>query len=55
MIWKIYINYGTQEEFDLVEQLSFNTKKEAEQWCKNHRYPLKCVMKESEYNCLKSN
>ena len=51
--WKIFINVGTLYEFALTESLSFESRKKAEYWCKDHNYPRKCVMRESEYNEMK--
>ena len=48
-MWKIYINYGTSKEFETINGLTFKTKKEASAWAKEHKYPLKCVMRENEW------
>lgn len=53
-MWKIYINYGTQAEFDLTESNTFKTKKEACAWAKEHGFPQKCVMRLENYDTRKS-
>ena len=52
--WRIFIDYGTEREFDLTESVSFKTKKEAEKWAKQNEYPNKCVVREEEYNSLRA-
>ena len=48
LMWTIYINYGTQSEFDIIASQSFKTKKSASVWAKEHGYPQKCVMRTEE-------
>ena len=48
-MWKIYVNYGRQEELNMVNELAFRTKKEACEWAKENGYPAKCVMREEEW------
>lgn len=43
-MWGIYINYGYPSEFQTLQNLRFDTKKEAIEW-NNGKYPLKCIMK----------
>lgn len=52
--WRIFIDYGTKHEFDLTEGVSFQTKKEAEKWAKQNKFPNKCVVREEEYNSLRA-
>ena len=47
-MWTVYINYGTRNEFDLINSQTFKTKKEATEWAKEHGYPQKCVMRTEE-------
>ncbi len=49
MKWKIFINYGTQSEFDKVEPLEFENKKSAQEWAKANGFPYKCVVKKEDY------
>lgn len=60
-IYKIYINYGTTEEFETLANLTFNGKKEAIAACKNGiilpsgekvTFPQKCIVTESKWNEL---
>ena len=47
-MWTVYINYGTQSEFELIKAQEFKTKKSASVWAKEHGYPQKCVMRVEE-------
>jgi hypothetical protein len=51
--WKIFINYGTREEFHILDERVFKSRWEAERFCKSNplgqHYPLKCVMREEEW------
>ena len=51
--WRIFINYGTEKEFEKTEKQEFNTKSEAKKWCKENGYPYKCIVKQEEYETLK--
>jgi hypothetical protein len=60
MKWGIYIEYGTEKEFEAVRKAKFPSKKRAIYWCQNpsqnktgYHYPIKCVMRIEEI--LKSN
>lgn len=52
MKWGIYIDYGTEKEFEVSRNAKFPTKKMAIDWCKNnnmgYQYPQKCVMRIEE-------
>lgn len=48
-MWKIYINFGWKEEFELADSQSFKTKKEACEWAVANGFQLKSVMRENEY------
>lgn len=52
MKWGIYIDYGTEKEFDAARNAKFPSKKMAIDWCKNnntgYHYPQKCVMRIEE-------
>lgn len=51
--WKIFIEYGEQREFDVLDEKVFETKKQATEFCKSNplglQYPLKCIMREDEW------
>ena len=51
--WKIFIEYGEQREFDVLDEKVFETKKQAAEFCKSNplglQYPLKCIMREDEW------
>lgn len=55
--WKIFINYGTQEEFRILDEKVFESRRKAEHYCNSnplgHHYPLKCVMREEEWKEMK--
>ena len=36
MKWGIYIDYGTEKEFEVSRNAKFPTKKMAIEWCKNN-------------------
>ena len=46
-MWGIYVNYGYPSEFQILQNLRFDTKKEAIKW-NNGKYPLKCIMRVSD-------
>ena len=46
-MWGIYINFGYPSEFRILQNLMFNTKKDAIKW-NNGKYPLKCIMRVSD-------
>ena len=52
--WKCYINYGYQSEYDVIDKASFKTKQEARDFCKEHKLPLKCIMREEEWKSRKN-
>lgn len=47
--WKLFINYGRKSEFDVLDNLTFKTKKEACAYAKEHGYPQKCVVREDTW------
>ena len=55
MKWGIYIEYGTEKEFEAARKAKFPSKKMAIYWCQNpsqnktgYHYPIKCVMRIEE-------
>lgn len=52
MKWGIYIDYGTEKEFEVSRNAKFPSKKMAIDWSKNNKmgyqYPQKCVMRIEE-------
>ena len=56
--WKIFINFGTEDEFRMLNEKVFETRKKAENFCKSnplgYEYPLKCVMREEDWEWRKS-
>lgn len=55
MKWGIYIEYGTEKEFEAVRKAKFPSKKKAIYWCgapvfnkTGYHYPHKCVMRIEE-------
>ena len=55
--WKIFINYGTQEEFRMLESKVFDGRRKAGHFCNSNpvgkHYPLKCVMHEEDWKRAK--
>ena len=55
MKWGIYIEYGTEKEFETARKAKFPSKKMGIYWCQNpsqnktdYHYPTKCVMRIEE-------